>query len=258
MGWPTCRRGTRLKVPASYVQGHSLHSLQWGPWAGAGMANADLAAQFSSRGVGLVAASVGLELLDNLVKGCQRGCVVAPLVVLDWQRLLRPAQAASLFFAEVAPRSWASPPIPVATEQNMADIIAATARELIGRAMLADDVFMSSGLDSLAALNLQNSVAAHFKVNLPATATFDYPTPALLAGFVSSQQSLQRPAVTGMDAPQWRRDAGDRAPASESFSAASTLRSLQSIVHGLLGREVPSDQPLMEVRGDCMAEGQLA
>lgn len=228
-----------------------MRSLQWGPWAGAGMATADVAARFSSWGLGLIAANAGLAALDSMVKGSQHASVTAPLVALDWRRMLRPAQAASPFFSEVAPGGGTIPPAPIATERLMADIIAATARELIGRVMLVDDVFMSSGLDSLAALSLQNSVAAQFNTSLPATATFDYPTPALLAGFISSQQSLQRPPVEVSDVPQWRGDAGGRndTPAAESFNTASTTRSLQSIVCGLLGREVPGDQPLMEVGG---------
>lgn len=227
-----------------------MHSLQWGPWAGAGMATADVAARFSSRGLGLIAANAGLAALDSLVKGSQHASVIAPLVALDWSRMLRPAQAASPFFSEVAPGGGTLPPVPIATERQMADIIAATARELIGRAMLVDDVFMSSGLDSLAALSLQNSVAAHFNTSLPATATFDYPTPALLAGFIGSQQSLQRhPPVVVSDVAQWNSGNRYDNSAAESFGTASTTQSLQSIVCALLGREIPGDQPLMEVSG---------
>lgn len=42
-------------------------------------------------------------------------------------------------------------------------------------------------MDSLGAMELRTAVAARFAVQLPATATFDHPTPAALAALVHSK-----------------------------------------------------------------------
>lgn len=49
-----------------------------------------------------------------------------------------------------------------------------------------DAPLMESGLDSLGAVELRNSLASQFGVELPATVTIDYPSVAALAGFIGS------------------------------------------------------------------------
>ena len=54
---------------------------------------------------------------------------------------------------------------------------------------------MSSGLDSLGAVELRRELATISGLELPATLVFDYPTIDSLAGFIVSQLPLPAPAV---------------------------------------------------------------
>jgi acyl carrier protein len=158
---------------ATAACGMAAASLQWGPWAGGGMANAAVAASLAAKGVGLVQPAAGLALLDALLSWRQPGsAVVAPLVALDWRRMLRPAQRASPFFAAVItaarPAPAAATPNTLNNRQASAAAAAAAAaapslqqvREAVlelaaaaaaGVALHPDAAFMSSGLDSLGA-----------------------------------------------------------------------------------------------------------
>ena len=60
------------------------------------------------------------------------------------------------------------------------------AAEVMGCPVEPATPLMAAGLDSLAAVELKNAVAARFGVTLPATVAFDYPTLKAMAAFVAS------------------------------------------------------------------------
>lgn len=118
------------------------------------------------------------------------------------------------------------------------------------------------------AVELRNAVAALFSVDLPATVTFDYPTPAALAAFVHSQ--LPQPSaaaeagagagandVDAAWAPAVGRRRRQRGAARSGAAqgggnqqcASAVTEQLSAVVAGVLGAAVPPEQPLMEVRG---------
>lgn len=63
-------------------------------------------------------------------------------------------------------------------------------RELMQKADAASCLLqplMEAGLDSLSAVELRNTLGAHFKIEVPATLTFDYPSVSALAAFLAHQ-----------------------------------------------------------------------
>ena len=143
-------------------QGAPTGSLQWGPWAGSGMASPVVAARLAAQGVGLVTPLQGLGLLHTLLDGVWAPAILAPLVALDWGRMLRAAPRQSAFFGELAVISTpaapaAQPPAlqPLAPrvpkqQQLLAEVLDVLAG-VLGAAIEPHAAFMSAGLDSLGA-----------------------------------------------------------------------------------------------------------
>lgn len=135
----------------------------------------------------------------------------------------------------------------------------------------------SSPAHDAGSVELRNAVAAQFGVELPATVTFDYPTPAALAAFVHSQLlSVSKAAAATPEAaapvgqggweastPQGgrrnklrpRADSSRLATADGRPRAAAVLQKLTAVAAGVLGGAPPAEQPLMEVRGRAWAQG---
>ena len=63
------------------------------------------------------------------------------------------------------------------------------AAAVLGTAPSPDQPLMEAGLDSLGAVDLRNSVSSAFGVELPPTATLDYPTIDALAKYIVSSMA---------------------------------------------------------------------
>jgi Phosphopantetheine attachment site len=79
---------------------------------------------------------------------------------------------------------------------------------LLGFSVPKDQPLMEAGLDSVSSVELRNSVASKFGVELPATVTFDHPSVQALAAFVASTIEPSHVDVT------WLSSGGD--PSSDS------------------------------------------
>lgn len=114
----------------------------------------------------------------------------------------------------------------------------------------ATEPLMSAGLDSLAAVELRDSLQAAFDVQLPATVIFDYPSIDALARHMAELLAEQGRAAAS------REPAGEARSTSNGVgqTLASITATLQDITAGMLGWHVPTDQPLMEAGLDSLGE----
>jgi acyl carrier protein len=186
------------------ARGLPATSLAWGPWAGAdGQIDVD---RLARSGVGELSAAEGLTLFDAALSVAEP--VLAP-IKLDHAVLSTGRDLPALLRDIARPLGRRAVDVPVEVtetvplerrlldldadqrERLLTDLVRQHAAGVLGypdsSAIDSEKAFLDLGLDSLAALDLRNRLAAATGLRLPATLIFDYPAAASLAAFLLSE-----------------------------------------------------------------------
>jgi acyl transferase domain-containing protein len=205
------------------ARGLAATAVAWGTWEGAGMAG-DVAARMRRRGLRELPVEPALAALQQALDHDEANVTIADL---DWERYapvfdaVRPYRSIGelpevLRLARTGLGTeptgggdslvarLAAVPEGAARERVVVELVCTHAAFVLGHAssetVPAERAFKDLGLDSLAAVELRNRLAAATGLRLPTTLIFDHPTPAraaaaLLAALAGTRGDRQAVAV---------------------------------------------------------------
>jgi NADPH:quinone reductase-like Zn-dependent oxidoreductase/3-oxoacyl-(acyl-carrier-protein) synthase/acyl carrier protein len=198
---------------ATQRSGLAATSVQWGAWAGAGMAAGDsgTAARVERTGMALISPPQGLAMLEGMVLAAKPSDTISVLAAnaFVWPKFLhrfgsskatpalftefideRGAPTATITSSSASRGGQQSAFAGISPEQRKAaveDQVKDAVRSIVGQDVSPDEPLMAAGLDSLGAVELKNSLEGRMGLQLPGTLVFDYPTVSALTEHLHSQ-----------------------------------------------------------------------
>ncbi|MFJ9098730.1 SDR family NAD(P)-dependent oxidoreductase [Streptomyces sp. NPDC102405] len=181
-------------------------SVNWGAWGGVGMSarlDENLGRELERSGVRLFSPPRALRLFEQLLARPDGPCVAG---WFDWNAYVAPSMVDNALYSELVDGSGPGDDrFDLAAflgkpEEERRTAVDRVVCEAVAAALQADDpeqvelttAFVSLGLDSLMALQLKTALEQVFRVPLPATLTFDHPSPRDLADFLCGQLEAHR------------------------------------------------------------------
>ncbi|WP_198535429.1 beta-ketoacyl reductase, partial [Streptomyces caatingaensis] len=184
-------------------------SVAWGAWAGGGMAgDAEVEGRLRRRGMRAMDPELALEALGQALA---HGDTCVTIADIDWQQFTEstadfgthpvftriPEVRARLDTARRSPQSGMRDRLaaldPSARSAELLALVRSHAAAALGHdsadRVRPDRAFRDLGFTSLTAVELRNRLNALTGLRLPTTLVFDYPSPAVLAAYLSERMS---------------------------------------------------------------------
>jgi acyl transferase domain-containing protein/acyl-CoA synthetase (AMP-forming)/AMP-acid ligase II/acyl carrier protein len=200
------------------ARGMPAVSINWGPWAGSGMAARDgKADRLANAGMGLIDPAGGLDLFGRMLASPEPHVGVIPA---DWAVFRRmnggrlPPYLAALAGDEESALEVAGPRVPSALDRSALDGVppddwhsivegqlreqAARVLRLASTALDVEQPLNNVGIDSLMAIELKNRIETDLGVTVPMVKFLEGPSVRDLAGFVVTQMLANHPPSTAV------------------------------------------------------------
>jgi 3-oxoacyl-(acyl-carrier-protein) synthase/NADPH:quinone reductase-like Zn-dependent oxidoreductase len=259
-------------------KGLAAVSVQWGPWAGAGMAvQSGVIDQLGEQGMCAITPDHGLRALELVARGCT---AIVGMVPLHWS-VLRSCMGGVLppflssFTAQAVQQQQTQLQQPQhqagdatgfvsslhglegdAVFQAVENMVLQTVEKAAGVVVNTHSPLMESGVDSLAATELRNSLQTEVgkAMKLPSTLVFDYPTCIEIAQFAVDQLgSIESVATTELSMQPMAYIGEESAvsisvvsmhcivPTSESCDSSATLWTAMNLAQNSV-RRIPAER----------------
>jgi acyl carrier protein len=168
--------------------------------------DASTRARVERTGLNMIDVQSGLGAMENILSSINASGIIA-CVPFSWNRFLgnqfKDGKVPAMFssyqsYSNVSKEKMHTPKektrqrsnvgakSATVSEESLLEQVQAAICAVLGSDVQANEPLMSAGLDSLSAVEFRNDLESKLGVDLPGTLVFDYPTPASIAGFLTT------------------------------------------------------------------------